>query len=97
MNKLKHTPGPWGIDTKQTAVVRLSEYIRVEQIFEVDNFPRFISENEIIVEGDANAKLIEAAPDMLRTLIEIEKCLANAHERNYERELIRKMIHKATS
>jgi hypothetical protein len=34
--------------------------------------------------------------EMFETLVELEKCLSNADDRPYERELIKKVLDKAT-
>lgn len=88
MAVLKHTPGPWEVDINKTGIVRASKYVRIEQVFEVDNFISPLGEGEIIRQGEANAKLIAAAPDMLRELTNlVSYCNAIGGQFEYSQEL----------
>lgn len=63
MGERKHTPGPWYATTRQGSwdwVVAQSESIEVCQMFH-DGTP----ENET---GEANARLVASAPDLLEAL-----------------------------
>lgn len=66
MSKIKHTPGPWGLDT--TLIYAKSDQ-RSDGMIEYDSVG-YIAEmgNKTDPEWEANAHLITAAPDLLEAL-----------------------------
>jgi hypothetical protein len=82
MSELKHTPGEWRYDGVRK--------IKSGNTVILDGIKPFSKH------GAADATLIACAPQMLAALIEIGKCLQNAEDRIYERELIERTIGKAT-
>lgn len=99
MAVLKHTPGPWEVDINKTGIVRASKYVRIEQVFEVDNFISPLGEGEIIRQGEANAKLIAAAPDLLSACLLAYHSLTLKEGVNFADEAAQKLsdaIKKAT-
>ena len=95
--KLQHTLGEWQVDSNKSAIVKMNTYFRIEQTATSENLPDNMSLDDLEKEGDANAKLIAAAPDLLNTCIEVLSCLQNAPHREYERNLLETIIKKATT
>ena len=68
MSEVKFTPGPWIVDKEKTSIVRMNSYFRIEQTAVSEDLPENFSTTDLINEGDANAKLIAAAPDMYEAI-----------------------------
>jgi predicted homoserine dehydrogenase-like protein len=78
-NKLKHTPGPWTVNTKDYAncigiecLVNGVGHTVVMDQYCYPNFQRHGSEEKL-----ANARLIASAPDLLEALIELNTVIDN--------------------
>ncbi len=69
----KHTPGPWGYWSGYNAYDRIEAQVTAEGGDIV-----IASYNHLIAEGEANAKLIAAAPELLAALIESRQVIATA-------------------
>ena len=78
------TPGDWYYDGNMKVRTKGTSAIIVDGI------------SPFSPHGVANGYVLAASKDMLTTLIELEKCLSNADDRPYERELIKKVLDKAT-
>lgn len=78
MGKVKHTPGPWYVNTdsidislKQIGVHPSSEVIQRSNCIGI----RHNGTSAGVATATANARLIAAAPDMLESLIEVLSCI----------------------
>jgi hypothetical protein len=88
MNDVKHTPGPWEI-AEHTSGEVLSQYWIVNPDF--DNVVCRLNVCDALLQPfpdagivKANANLIAAAPEMLKTLQEAYRVLAESHMENGE-------------
>ena len=99
MTQANHTPGPWNlgeeIDNFRSISVPLwSEFANVVVRLEDDDRPYF--------RGEANARLIAAAPDLLEALTEAEAYMSIVEPRSDKAEygrtlgVVRAAIAKAT-
>lgn len=74
----QHTPGPWSIEPTNTAfAIRAPRHHENTTMAELDHIPITVARVEefgraFAVEGEANARLIHAAPDMHAVLDELE-------------------------
>jgi hypothetical protein len=68
MSKLQHTPGPW----KECERGDYSDFDKQSQIIIGDEM-RICAVHSYDIEGEANARLIAAAPEMLEALIMVKK------------------------
>lgn len=75
MNEFKHTPGNWEVDKQKSSIVRMNDYLRIEQIATAENLPECMSLDDLEAEGNSNAKLIAAAPDLLDAAQYAIECL----------------------
>lgn len=64
---MKHTPGPWRVVTSDWA----GRYVLCNDVV------RGRCPKDFVVEDEANARLIAAAPELLQTLRDIESILFN--------------------
>lgn len=103
-----HTPGPWAIDPDPTksnelngiCVTRASDVGKGSwlPIAEVrgERFPPLYDDNS---QAQANARLIAAAPELLKTLQRAERCISGytaSSQKECGLEAIRAVIAKAT-
>lgn len=79
MSQNKHTPGPWSYWSGYNHVDKFDSEVTAEGGDIV--IARY---NSLIEEGEANAKLIAAAPDLLDAL---DKMLDNEEQRDFEKWL----------
>ena len=101
--KTKHTPSPWYIDrdgfsTDNGLVLRAKNWKGIGQpIGEVYTHEPDSPRGE---EAEANGTLMEAAPELLESLIKIEECLNDGipiTKNDPFHSLIKALIQKATS
>ncbi|EOK5389641.1 hypothetical protein ACM6SQ_004690 [Pseudomonas aeruginosa] len=69
MSKQSYTPGPWDYWSGYNPVDELEAQITTE-----DGDIVIASYNRQIPEGEANAKLLAAAPDLLEALVALVEC-----------------------
>ena len=87
--EFKGTAGQWAVDVNfddNPAVVLRETGWQIGKTFIVE---------ELAQENEHDAYLIAAAPTLLTTCIEVLKCLENATDRPYEKNLLRIAIHQA--
>ncbi|MFL1527877.1 hypothetical protein [Pseudomonas sp. O230] len=69
----KHTPGPWSYWSGYNPLDKIEAQVTAE-----DGDIVIASYNHLIAEGEANAKLMAAAPELLGALIESRQVIATA-------------------
>lgn len=74
MNEFKHTSGDWKVDKEKSGIVRMNDYFRIEQIAMSEYIAEGMTHDDLEAEGNANAKLIAASPNLLEALIELVNC-----------------------
>lgn len=87
--EFKGTLGQWAVDVNfddEPAVVLRESGWQIGKTFIVE---------EISQGNEADAHLIAAAPTLLTTCIEVLKCLENAPDRPYEKNMLKVAIHQA--
>jgi hypothetical protein len=90
MSNLKHTPEPWIIEENDndTEWIRFPDYyidsgeVNIAQLFDTEN--------------DANARLIAAAPDMLKALIKYREYIPDTFEMESGIAYVDSIIESAT-
>lgn len=87
---MSYSPSPWTFNGTDVTAKNGTYYICFADK-DTYNTP------EETAEEIANCTLIAAAPELLETCIELLKCLKNAPERGYERNLLETIIKKATT
>jgi hypothetical protein len=90
MSKLQHTPGPW----KACERGDYSDFDKQSQIIIGDEM-RICAVHSYDIEGEANARLIAAAPDMLEALISVYQIYID-RDICCDNEFIKSVIEKAT-
>lgn len=90
---MKHTPGPWFATTRQGSWVVASAKDPNTEVCQM--FHDGTDENEL---GEANSRLVAAAPDMLAVLQQIESEMRAGLGSSYgeTREQVRRAIRRAT-
>lgn len=80
MCKVNHTPGPWRVRERESRHKGLKRCITAKRFGDIsiatwNSIDRFGScqMRKAIAEGEANAKLIAAAPDLLAVCLEIQE------------------------
>lgn len=68
------TPGPWIIHPSKPAIIKMNDYFRIEQTASCESLPDNMTTEELEKEGEANALLIAAAPDMFEVIKELYEC-----------------------
>jgi len=101
MSKFKHTPGPWKVKINAHPTTDGSSWgwVGQDKIRQLDEIPGVNVTWEEGRASEANAKLIAAAPDMLKALEFVREYFLKNDRTPYQHlayELINSVIKKAT-